>query len=221
LFLKKAYFGNAIFCNLQTGLYCFLLPLKTKMTMIARLFIGVPIESQRVAQQVKTWREDELLNRNSLNWVKPENWHVTLYFLGNQPISLISVLSGVIEESFSGVQSFNALVNGIGVFPHERNAKVLWFGFDDLQPLAPAYLRMGELLKQRGFTFSTQSFKPHLTMARIKRLDQRSSFDSFLTSWQLFDFGCVKMDRIVLYESVSSLQGPVYTPLFVMALENA
>jgi 2'-5' RNA ligase len=215
-----AYIVNVIFCKLGKGLGRFLVPLKTKIIMIARLFIGVPIESQRVVQQVKTWREDELLNQNLLKWVKPENWHITLYFLGNQPISLINVLQQVIEESFFGVQSFNALINGIGVFPHERNAKVLWSGFDNLQPLVPAYFRMGELLKQHGITFSTLPFKPHLTLARIKSLDQTSSFESFLKSWQQSEFGHIKIDRIVLYQSVSSLQGPVYTPLFVKALEN-
>ena len=106
------------------------------------------------------------------------------------------------------------------MFPHERNAKVLWSGFDSLQPLLPAYLRMGELLKQRGITFSPQAFKPHLTLARIKSLDQTSSFNSFLTSWQQTLFGSVIMDRIVLYQSVSSPQGPVYTPLFVKILEK-
>ena len=188
--------------------------------MIARLFIGVPIESEIVLQQVRKWRADELLNRNLLNWVKPENWHVTLYFLGNQPISLINILSRVIEESFFDVQTFNALVDGLGVFPHEHNPKVLWSGFDNLQPIIPAYLRMGELLKQHEITFSTQLFKPHLTLARIKGLDQSPYFDSFLSSWKQSAFGSVPIDRIVLYESVSTPKGPVYQPLFVKTLEK-
>ena len=188
--------------------------------MITRLYIGLPIESQRVVMQVKTWREDQLLNQNLLKWVKPENWHITLYFLGNQSISLIKTLQQVIEESFLGVQSFNALVDGLGVFPHEQNPKVLWSGFDNLQPIVPAYLRMGELLKQHEITFSTQLFKPHLTLARIKGLDQSPYFDSFLSSWKQSAFGSVPIDRIVLYESVSTPKGPVYQPLFVKTLEK-
>lgn len=164
--------------------------------------------------------DDPILNRNLLNWVKPENWHVTLYFLGNQPTSLINVLQRLIEDSFCCVQSFSALAYGMGVFPHARNPKVLWTGFDNLHSIMPAYLKMGELLKQHGFTFSTQSFKPHLTLARIKNLDQSSSFDSFLTQWRQSAFGPVTMDRIVLYESVSSFEGPVYNPLFVKVLEK-
>lgn len=43
---------------------------------------------------------DPLLNSNLLNWVNPVNWHITLFFLGNTPKSLIALLKQLTEESF-------------------------------------------------------------------------------------------------------------------------
>ena len=93
--------------------------------MIARLFIGVPVESATVGQVVKTWRNDLLLNHSRMNWVKPENWHITLFFLGNQQISSFALLQRLIEESFCSVKVFSTQVIGIGVFPGQGKPKVL------------------------------------------------------------------------------------------------
>jgi len=183
-----------------------------------RLFVGIPVESKTVEKSVKTWMEDPLLNLNLLNWVKSENWHITLFFLGNTQTSLIPLLIQLIEESFCSVQAFGTMVSGAGVFPHERNPKVLWLGMENLQLLLPACSKMGEDLQQNGFIAGYKPLKPHLTMARIKNLDNRSSFDSFLTQNRQMTFGSVAINRVVLYESVLDYKGPVYKSLFVKTL---
>lgn len=190
------------------------------ITMMRKLFIGIPVESEIVAQAAKTWWNDRMLNRNRFNWVKPENWHITLYFLGNTPESEITLLQKLIEDSFASVEAFSTLVSGTGVFPHLRNPKVLWLGLEDLQLLMPAYARLGDLLRQNGFNIDSKSLKPHLTLARIKSLDFYSSFEYFLDQNRQLTFGSVEISRVVLYESITTPRGPVYKPLFVKALET-
>ena len=187
--------------------------------MIARLFIGVPVESATVGQVAKTWRNDLLLNHSRMNWVKPENWHITLFFLGNQQISSIALLQRLIEESFCAVKVFSTQVIGIGVFPGQSKPKVLWIGLENLEMLMPARNMLGELLLKNGFAVDKKPLKPHLTLARMKSPGHSSYFDSFLTHNRQFSFGPVSINRIVLYESILSLNGPVYKPLFVLPFE--
>jgi len=182
--------------------------------MLKRLFIGVPIQSDKATKQAIIWKNDRQLNSNQLNWTKPENWHITLLFLGDTPISKIALLQNLIGESFKNIGAFNTELIGLGVFPNTINPKVLWLGLKDIQPLIPGRDHLGDLLLQNGFSFDSKPLKPHLTLARIKHLNDRQVFDSLLTEFRQKTFGTVEIDRIVLYESVLTSLGPVYKPLF-------
>jgi len=179
-----------------------------------RLFIGVPIQSDKATKQAGIWKNDRKLNSNQLNWTKPENWHITLFFLGDTPISKIALLQNLIEESFKNTKAFNTELIGLGVFPNTLNPKVLWLGLEDIQTLMPAHCQLGDLLLQNGFSFDDKPLKPHLTLARIKYLANRPVFDFLLNDYKEYSFGSVKIDRIVLYESILTQQGPIYNPLF-------
>lgn len=183
-----------------------------------RLFIGIPIESEKTVQIAETWKKDPLLNRNVLKWVKPENWHITLIFLGDTSEASVPLLQKLIEESFRGIQAFSTELNGIGVFPNTHNPKVLWLGLENLRFLMTAHSRLVELLQQNGFFLDNKPLKPHLTLARVKNLQHRTSFESLLNQYRSFSFGPVGINHIVLYESTSTINGPVYTPLFVKQL---
>lgn len=192
--------------------------LNTNTIMVKRLFIGVSIKSETVELVVKLWM-NEPLSHSLLNWVKPENWHITLFFLGNQQISDITLLQQIIEESFLSVSAFNAKLYGVGTFFYKHNPKVLWLGLENIQVMLPPHSRMGELLLQNGFTFSNNPLRPHLTVARIKRLENSTSFQSFLSQNREVSFGSVAINHVILYESVLTSKGPVYNPLFVKNLE--
>lgn len=179
-----------------------------------RLFIGVPIHSAKAIQFAGIWKNDRQLNSNHLNWTKSENWHITLFFLGDTTVSKISLLQNLMEESFNGIEAFETELIGLGVFPNPNNPKILWMDLTDIQPLLPGRKQLGDLLQQNGFPFDNKPLKPHLTLARIKYLENRTVFDSLLNDYKKYSFGSVEIDRIVLYESILTQQGPVYKPLF-------
>ena len=184
-----------------------------------RLFIGVPIQSDKATKQAGIWKNDRQLNINQLNWTKPENWHITLFFLGNTSIAKIALLQNLIGESFKNIGAFNTELIGLGVFPNTHNPKVLWLGLEDIKPLMPAHSQLGDLLLQNGFSFDSKPLKPHLTLARIKHLNDRLIFDSLLNEYRQKIFETVEIDRIVLFESILTQQGPVYKPLFEKLLK--
>ena len=190
------------------------------MTTMKRLFIGIPVKSKIIEKFALKWVNDPLLNQNRMKWVRPENWHVTLYFLGNTPESEIDDLQQFIDESFNQILSFSTNLNEVGVFPKISNPKVLWLGLENIQPLLAGYNRLGELLRQNGFAIDNKPLKPHMTLARINSIEHRDSIESLLMEYGQFIFDSVAINRVVLYESILTPKGPVYQPLFVKVMET-
>ncbi|HEY3371306.1 MAG TPA: 2'-5' RNA ligase family protein, partial [Prolixibacteraceae bacterium] len=73
---------------------------------------------------------------------------------------------------------------------------------------------LDDLLLKNGFLFDPKPLKPHLTLARIKSLTDRSPLDRLLNDYQLFNFGTVDVNRVTLFESHSSSSGVIYEPLY-------
>ncbi len=65
-----------------------------------RLFIGIPIRSDRVVQETEIWKKDQNLNQNLLKWVNPENRNITLIFHGNADESVIHEIQKFVEIQF-------------------------------------------------------------------------------------------------------------------------
>ena len=183
-----------------------------------RLFIGIPIESPKSVQRVELWKKDARLNRNVLNWTVPENWHITLFFLGSTEVSAVSLLQQLIEESFRDIKAYQTELLGVGVFPNTHNPKVLWLGLKDLLSIQSAYSQLAELLQQNGFSFDQKPLKPHLTIARVKKADHLSAFQSLLHKYQETVFDRIDVTKIALFESISTSDGPVYSPLYIKQL---
>jgi 2'-5' RNA ligase len=182
--------------------------------MTKRLFIGIPVSSAKAVQRVESWKNNSRMRLNKMNWVKPENWHLTLYFLGDTPDEKVELLQQMIEQSFSGVTAFNTKLEGIGVFPNRRDPNVLWLGLNSLQNILPAYEDFGNLLQQNGFSFDQKPLKPHLTVARMKFLADKAIVDTLVKDYGQTVFDTVNINKVVLFESVLSQQGPIYKPLF-------
>lgn len=183
-----------------------------------RLFIGIPIQSGMAAGMVENWKCDDQLNCNVISWTKPENWHVTLYFLGDTPVSRIGLLQNLLDESFEKVMMSETELSGLGVFPNPDNPKVLWMGLKDLRQFIPARNRLGDLLQQNGFAFDNKPLKPHLTVGRIRKIMDQKVFNSLLNDYKKFEFGKIHIGHVTLFESLLTPSGPVYKPLFVKQL---
>jgi RNA 2',3'-cyclic 3'-phosphodiesterase len=188
--------------------------------MNKRLFIGVPIQSEKAVQAELQWRNSQELNVNQINWTKPVNWHMTLFFLGDTPVSKIEVLKQLIEQSSHGISAFRSELSGVGLFPDSRHPKVMWIGLENVEPLLTSRNRLGNLLHDNEINFDNKPLKPHLTIARVKQVINQESILSWFQEYREMNFGPIKIDRIVLYESVLKPGGPEYRPVYQCILED-
>lgn len=105
----------------------------------------------------------------SARWTVPANQHVTLKFLGWVDAGTVDPIAASLATVASSHEPATITVTGLGAFPSERGARVLWAGLDD-----PAGLLTGlasdldPALAPLGFEPETRAFTPHLTLARFK-----------------------------------------------------
>lgn len=134
-----------------------------------RLFyaVSVPLEFQKqLAQQVKiNWPLEYI---EDVSWVKPEQIHLTLRFLGEcLPEKLSGLkLAGEITASFFG--PFSISIVSFGVFPSLAYPSVLWVGVSFSHDLFNLVNMLEDKLFKEGHPREKRQFKAHITLGRIK-----------------------------------------------------
>lgn len=130
-----------------------------------RLFIAIEIpESMRTA--FATLLKDFRPLAPQLKWVRPENLHVTLKFLGETDPSKL----GPLQIALSGVRSAepaNLEFRGLGFFPNAKRPRVFWAGMQASANLKTLAADIDQAVHKLGFTLEERPYAPHLTLARI------------------------------------------------------
>ncbi len=175
-----------------------------------RLFVAVEIPARHkqvlggIAERLKdTWPR--------ARWVRPENRHVTLKFLGwttNDRVPAIA--AGVREVAASHVAS-ELRMTSLGGFPSNRRLRVLWVGLDDPAGLLGALaVDLENAFEKLGWVPENRPFRPHLTLARFDP-PERASGD--LPDVDLDSEPPIKVDRLVLFRSQLHKGGARYEAL--------
>jgi 2'-5' RNA ligase len=155
-----------------------------------------------------------------VSWVKPENIHLTLKFLGDTPVKRIDGISDALREAVRGVQPMLAKISDSGVFPNERRPRVLWIGIEEstgaLQRLAAA---IDNRMHDFGFKKEGRGFSPHLTIGRVRE----GSVDKIIAAMRERPFAAqeVEWNEITLMQSELRPGGSLYTPLCKIKLGNS
>jgi 2'-5' RNA ligase len=132
-----------------------------------RLFIAILLDEaiqERIAavQQALQTR----LIEYPIRWVKPENLHITLQFLGEQNPDRLLAIQASMQESAQAHRAFEISLGGLGVFPKWRHPSVLWIGVN------PEEDHIGRLANDLGVALALKSeprkFHAHVTLARLK-----------------------------------------------------
>ena len=157
-----------------------------------------------------------------LSWSKTENLHVNLKFFGETTESQVDQIRHAVEPAISHVSPFELELKGFGVFPDHRSPRVLWIGLggalDSLSKLAECISRAVVPL---GFPLEDRPFRPHLTVARVKR-DHREVGRVLGTLGLLsdsFPCGSILVERVTLFKSDLRQTGPIYTKLWDVSLQ--
>ena len=150
--------------------------------------------------------------------VRPENWHVTLAFLGNdldKDEGAVARARTVLEAL--PVEGFLFDVQGMGYFPtRQPNQCIVWAHVEDVHGLRRLHEDLRELLKREGFEFAHQAFRPHVTLAR--KVDRLAAQELSEIEFPEYSYPA-PAEAVQLLHGVSAPDGGVvYEPLATKAL---
>jgi 2'-5' RNA ligase len=176
-----------------------------------RLFAAVDLaEGARhaVDRAIEPWRARFPRAR----WVRPENWHVTVKFLGRTWPRLVDWVREMCGEAAAGIRPFRLGLEGLGVFPGPTRARVLWVGLEDADGGLPALAAVLDDRLGREFPPEKRPFSAHLTVARFNPPVPMRELAPELgaTSIGARPF---RIGELVLYRSHLSPRGARYEPL--------
>lgn len=153
------------------------------------------------------------LQRERINWVVPENFHITLKFFGNTPAEKIDAIDALLGPLADKYMPFQLQLAKTGVFGSRYAPRVIWFGFDREDLLKNLGDEVLDTLDRGGFARDRQNFVPHLTIARIKEISNKKLFQAAIERKAHFEPDTITVQEMILYESILKKEGPVYLPL--------
>lgn len=186
-----------------------------------RLFLGVRISveaAEAIAGAARAMRDTARAEGLSIRWVPPENYHITLKFLGWMSEATIAGIADEIPEALAGARAFEIATAGLGVFPKPERARVLWAGARDSNgELADLAEKVEGASERLGFAREAREFHPHVTIARFRR---PASARVLLDAVSEQEFSRSLVSSVVLFESVMKSDGSEYAVRRVFPLEG-
>jgi 2'-5' RNA ligase len=173
----------------------------------ANLDSGLKVALARVQDRLKATRAD-------VGWVRPENLHLTLKFLGQVEESRISAIGQAIAAAAAGRGPVHLVFQGLGAFPRPREARVVWVGISNgAEALGALQAKVETALESLGFMREARPFTAHLTLGRVRGPAYREQLARALSEAPVEVLGEMVLDRIELMKSNLSPGGARYTIL--------
>ena len=171
----------------------------------ARIFVAVPLPDEQRTALADSLRPFDIPGRV----VTPQNWHITLRFLGWTDDVAFDRMLAALDETDLGAP-FEVTLGEMGAFPRPRNATVIWLavsrGSNRLEELAAA---AEEAAQRAGFAPEDRPFRAHLTLSRVRPSENVSPV---VEAYPGADLGW-RCESVVVYRSHLGRGGARYEPL--------
>lgn len=183
-----------------------------------RVFIAVDPDAHSQPQLRDVQRHLKLKHSsNCIKWIKEDNFHLTIRFLGKTSITLLDDLCQLLRSVTERTTAFSLILKKIMVFP-TSHPKVIAVGAQLTAELANLVHEIEQKIQLLGFEPEHRPFLPHITLGRISGPSQ---FDVAQTE-ELFLPLLFYVDEVILYQSELNSAGSIYTPIqrFALAKNN-
>jgi 2'-5' RNA ligase len=154
------------------------------------------------------------------SWVRPETQHLTFAFLGEQPESITTTLTPLLEQQLANIERFNATLAGSGFFPNSRHARVAWVGVTPEDKLRAIAAAVRAAVTTAGLAATAGEFKPHLTICRIRDPWPPACVETFNGALRGYESQPFAVDGVTLFSSELHSKGAIHTPLHTFALAS-
>lgn len=175
-----------------------------------RLFFAVHA-GEAIAGQVSRIIDESSIRRAPWRWIRPQNYHFTLKFLGEVDGRMIPSIHDAAGRAASVTEPFRLTMGRIGGFPGLESPRVIYYGieegFEELKHLA---MRIEEECERIGFEREKKRFRAHLTLARVKRPADDDILATLRSFPPLDGAAVLEADHFVLMSSRLTPSGAIY-----------
>lgn len=181
-----------------------------------RVFLGLPLPE---AAQLTLARVAGRLDVGRL--VPPENMHLTLAFLDDQPFDILDALHAELESA--RLDPVSIKIEGLASFGGAKPRLV----FADVRPDPPLKALRDQVLRaarRAGIALSHERFHPHITLARTvpdRAGVAAAAVEKFLMAEGGLTLPAFSPDRICLWQSHLRADGPIYEELSSYPLDGS
>jgi 2'-5' RNA ligase len=177
-----------------------------------RTFIAIEIPATvKLKELLKLLRVDMI--KDKIRWVNPEILHITLSFIGDTTEEQVNYISEQLEKIGSGYSSMELHFKELGVFPNLRKPGVFWIGMERNELLENLQGEIEVMLRNYGINRDDKKFSPHLTIARIKWIDDIDRLKYWLKKYEGETIQKTKIGEVIYYESKLTANGPIYNSI--------
>ena len=183
-----------------------------------RSFLAIEL-SDETKSRLGILRDELSACRCRASWPRPENYHLTLSFLGDIGAGQQAAIAEHMRPASAAVAPFTLSLRGLGAFPSSRKPQVVWVGAHvDGEALQMLHAAATEAALAADLQPDMKPFRPHVTLGRIR--DQRGvgPIRRLLQEHSAFDAGQTAVDRVSLFASQLASEGAVHTKLLEFPL---
>lgn len=146
-----------------------------------RCFIAIGI-SDEAKKEIKRIQDSlNSLKDAKMKLVEPENLHMTLEFLGELEDFKVNKCKEALKEI--EFPKFMAHLGNAGVFPSESYIRVAWVSLEPQETIKRLHEKIHGSLK--NIAGLDERFESHITLARIKFVEDRQEFAEKLKSQKI------------------------------------
>lgn len=180
--------------------------------MNKRTFIAIKVTPEKNLLDILSVLKSEF-QFEQFKWVNVTNFHITLHFIGETTPAQIEAITEMLHLVTSKNQIFWITINGTGSFGSHSQPRVLFANVDKGEAFVHLFKEIADGLTALGLRGIAKTFSPHLTLARMKKIENQKHFYSTAVTFKNKLFQSVEVAEIVFYESVLLPSGPVYKPI--------
>lgn len=168
-----------------------------------RLFIAIDLPEAR-SSGLRDLQDDAL----SARWTSPEQYHLTLRFLGETE----DLQTRTLQERLTRIDlpSFLLGGEGLGVFPSIRKPRVLVARMSEEPGLMALQAEITDVATELGFKEERKPFNPHVTVARLAKASSRE-VRGYLKKHEGFGIEPFVVSEFRLYESQLGPAGAIHS----------
>jgi 2'-5' RNA ligase len=185
-----------------------------------RTFIGMKLEAEtreKIASALKPFKKIA----TPIKWVKPENWHLTMKFIGEVNDEKKDRIIRALNEIPIPVQPFEIVISGFGKFGRGDDLNIFWAGIEENQILKKIYLQIEEALEKIQVKREDREFRPHLTIGRNRKPFNFKPFAAIIEKEQSRRIASFIARGFQIFQSILTPEGPIYNIVEEISFPNA